>query len=170
LVRVSYSRLGPKHRLQSWVKLLALVSSDEDRPWRSLTLGRPEGWGRADFDASRLGPLDHRAHAWLRELVAIRDEGMVAPLPLPLKTSLQYARHRRTQMAPEVALDKAGFLWRKDGRFPGEIADAEHVLVWGERSPLPGASEPGEGTEGSRLGSLAMRVWDPLLESEVGSW
>ncbi|WP_322937313.1 exodeoxyribonuclease V subunit gamma [Nocardioides bizhenqiangii] len=170
LVRVSYSRLGPKHRLQSWVKLLALVSSDEDRPWRSLTLGRPEGWGRADLDASRLGPLDHRAHAWLRDLVAVRDEGLVAPLPLPLKTSLQYARHRRTQMAPEVALDKVGFLWRKDGKFPGEVADAEHVLVWGERSPLPGASGPGEGAERSRLGALAMRVWDPLLESEVGSW
>jgi exodeoxyribonuclease V gamma subunit len=169
LVRVSYSRLGPKHRLHSWVKMFALAAGDEDRAWRSLTIGRPEGWG-GDLDVSRLAPLDHRAIGWLRDLVAIRDEGLLAPLPLPLKTSLQYARHRRTQMEPGAALVKAGFLWRRDGKFDGEIADAEHVLVWGERSPLPGEREPGAGAETSRFGELAMRVWSPLLESEVGSW
>jgi len=169
LVRVSYSRLGPKHRLHSWIKLLALTASDEDRAWRSLAIGRPEGWG-GDLDVSRLAPLDHRALAWLRDLAAIRDEGLLAPLPLPLKSSLQYARNRRTQMEPGAALVKAGFLWRRDGKFEGEVADVEHVLVWGERAPLPGEREPGAGAETSRFGDLAMRVWSPLLESEVGSW
>ncbi|GAB4010866.1 exodeoxyribonuclease V subunit gamma [Nocardioides ultimimeridianus] len=169
LVRVSYSRLGPKHRLHSWVKLLALAASDEDRPWRALTIGRPEGWGRADVDLSRIAPLDQRATAWLRDLVALRDEGMAAPLPLPLKTSLQYARARRTRTDADAALDRAGFLWRRDGKFAGEVADVENVLVWGERAPLPGR-EPADGTETSRFGALAMRVWGPLLESEVGSW
>ncbi|HJQ06516.1 MAG TPA: exodeoxyribonuclease V subunit gamma [Nocardioides sp.] len=169
LVRVSYSRLGPKHRLHSWVKLLALAASDEDRPWRGLTIGRPEGWGRADVEVSRIAPLDQRAITWLRALVAIRDEGLVEPLPLPLKTSLQYARARRTRTDADAALDRAGFLWRRDGKFEGEVGDVEHVLVWGARSPLPGR-EPVDGPETSRFGDLAMRVWGPLLESEVGSW
>ncbi|GAB2972567.1 exodeoxyribonuclease V subunit gamma [Nocardioides montaniterrae] len=170
LVRVTYSRLGPKHRLHSWIKLLALTASDEDRPWRSLAIGRPEGWGKADFDASRLAPLDHRALGWLRDLVAIRDEGMREPLPLPLKTSLQYARLRRTREDSGSALDKVVWVWRKDGKFPGEVADPENVLVWGERSDLPGRTVPGGAGETSRFGELAMRVWSPLLESEVGSW
>ncbi|WP_183095081.1 exodeoxyribonuclease V subunit gamma, partial [Nocardioides stalactiti] len=170
LVRVSYSKLGPKHRLHSWVKLLALTASDADRPWRSLAIGRPEGWGRSEVEVSRLAPLDHRAVGWLRDLVAIRDEGLAAPLPLPLKTSLQYARNRRTHMEPDVAFGKARFLWRKDGRYDGEVADAEHVVVWGDRAPLPGEDRRTEGPETTRFGSLAMRVWAPLLESEVGSW
>jgi exodeoxyribonuclease V gamma subunit len=169
LVRVSYSRLGAKHRLQSWVRLLALAASDEDHSWRSLTVGRPQ-WSRDSVDVSRLGPLDHRALGWLRDLVALRDEGLRSPLALPLKTSLGYARNRRTGMDADTALDKAGWLWRKDGKYDGEVADAEHVLVWGERSRLPGAERVGDGPEPSRFGQVALRVWAPLLESEVGSW
>ncbi|MEZ0577249.1 exodeoxyribonuclease V subunit gamma [Nocardioides sp. MH1] len=170
LVRVSYSRLGPKHRLHSWIKLLALTASDADRPWRSLTIGRAEQ-ARADLDVSRLAPLDHRATDWLRELVAIRDQGLVEPLPLPLKTSLKYARARRTHTDASAALDRADFQsWRYDGRFDGERLEPEHVLVWGDKAALPGVGEPGEGEEPHRFGALAMRVWSPLLESEVGSW
>ena len=33
LVPVHYSRLGAKHRLASWVWLLALTASDDDRNW-----------------------------------------------------------------------------------------------------------------------------------------
>ncbi len=170
LVRVSYSRLGPKHRLHSWVKLLALTASDEDKAWRSLAIGRPER-ARTDVEVSRLAPLDHRALGWLRDLVAIRDEGLLAPLPLPLKTSLKYARSRRTRTDASVAIDRVDFQsWRYDGKFDGERTDAEHVLVWGDKAPLPGTGEPGEGSEPTRFGALAMRVWSPLLESEVGSW
>jgi exodeoxyribonuclease V gamma subunit len=170
LVRVSYSRLGPKHRLHSWIKLLALTASDEDKAWRSLAIGRPER-SRADVEVSRLAPLDHRARGWLRELVAIRDEGLTEPVPLPLKSSLKYARARRTRTDASVALNRADFQsWRYDGNFEGERTDAEHVLVWGDRAPLPGAGPPGEGDEPTRFGALAMRVWSPLLDCEVGSW
>jgi len=170
LVRVSYSRLGPKHRLHSWIKLLALTASNEDKAWRSLTIGRPER-ARVEFEVSRLAPLDHRARGWLRDLIAIRDEGLLAPLPLGLKTSLKYARARRTNTDASVALDRADFqCWRYDGQFDGERTEAEHILAWGDKAPMPGVSEPGDDTEPTRFGALAMRVWGPLLESEVGSW
>ena len=61
LVSVTYSRLGPKHRLASWVRLLALAASDDDRSWTAHTLGRPHSRSRDDIAVSLLGPLDHTA-------------------------------------------------------------------------------------------------------------
>ncbi|WP_028660174.1 exodeoxyribonuclease V subunit gamma [Nocardioides insulae] len=166
LVPVSYSRLGPKHRLASWVRLLALAASDEDRSWRSYTIGRPENFrANKSFDASQLGPLDETAPVLLRDLVVLRDQGLCEPVPLPLKSSLQYARQRRTRADAEAALDKAMWEWRRSG---GEREDAEHVRVWGERAPLPGRDRPGT-HETSWFGEVAMQVWSPLLRAEVGS-
>lgn len=169
LLRVSYSRLGAKHRLHSWIKLLALTASDEDSAWRSLTIGRAERGG-ADVDCSRIGLLDHRSREWLRELVALRDEGLREPLPLPLKTALAYTRNRRTMMAADEALHRARRLWTKDGRYDGEQAAPGHVLVWGPRAPLPGVDRDGDEHEPTRFGAVAVRVFGPLLASEVGSW
>lgn len=175
LVPVSFSRLGATHRLQSWIQLLALAASDEDRAWSAHTVGRPaNGRSRTPYGLSQLGPLDHRARDLLRDLVALRDAGLSEPLPFPLKASLTYARHRRTQASIDEAVDKAGWDWR-DGRFPGECSDAEQVRAWGVRAPIPGlgevplASEAYDG-ETHRFGALAMRVWSPLLVAEQGSW
>jgi exodeoxyribonuclease V gamma subunit len=96
---------------------------------------------------------------------------MLAPLPLPLKTSLKYARARRTHTDASVALDRADFqCWRYDGKFDGERTDAEHVMVWGDKASMPGVGDPGDDKEPTRFGAIAMRVWGPLLVSEVGSW
>jgi exodeoxyribonuclease V gamma subunit len=175
LVPVSYSRLGAAHRLQSWIRLLALTATDEDRSWTAHTLGRPaNSRSRDPFSVSLLGPLDHRATAVLRELVELRDRGLCEPLPLPLKASLSYARVRRTMATQDEALRKAGWDW-DDGRFPGEQSLAAHVRVWGPGAPLPGLGEPprpGEEVDGetTRFGALAMRLWGPLLVAEQGSW
>src|SRR4051794_22475601 len=75
LVSVTYSRLGPKHRLASWVRLLSLAASDEDRSWTAHTIGRPHSRSRDDTAVSLLGPLDHTAVDRLRDLVALRDRG-----------------------------------------------------------------------------------------------
>ncbi|UDY23308.1 exodeoxyribonuclease V subunit gamma [Nocardioides sp. Kera G14] len=160
MVTVHYSRLGASHRLQSWIRLLALAATDEDRAWSALTLGRAGGARGAAFSLSQLGPLDHTARAVLRDLVSLREEGLAMPLPLPLKTSLTYARHRRTGMDHDGALEKAGWDWR-DGKFPGEQSAAEHARAWGARAPLP---------EPDRFADLALRLWSPLLVAEQGSW
>ncbi|WP_121257242.1 exodeoxyribonuclease V subunit gamma [Nocardioides ferulae] len=175
LVPVSYSRLGATHRLQSWIQLLALAASDEDRSWTAHTLGRPtNSRAHAAFSASLLGPLDHTAIATLRDLVALRDLGLCEPLPLPLKASLAYARARRTQASHDEAVLKAGWDW-DDGRFPGECSDPVNLRVWGPQAPLPGLDAgPGEGEEHpgetTRFGALALRLWAPLLVAEQGSW
>ncbi|MEI7055070.1 exodeoxyribonuclease V subunit gamma [Nocardioides sp. CCNWLW239] len=175
LVPVTYSRLGAKQRIESWLQLVALAASDEDRAWSAWTLGRPgNSRSRTPFGLSQLGPLDHTAIDVLRDLVRLRDKGLSAPLPLPLKTSLAYARQRRTQAGVDDALYKAGWEWN-DGRFEGEESDVEQVRAWGAKSAIPGLGdppEPGEEFDGetSRFGALAMRVWSPLLTAEQGSW
>jgi exodeoxyribonuclease V gamma subunit len=121
-----------------------------------------------------LGPLDHTSIGVLRRLVALRDRGLRAPLPLPLKASLGYARARRTHADVADALVKAGYDW-KDGRFPGEQSEPAALKVWGRIDELPEVGErpgPGEDFPGEtgRFGALAMAVWSPLFEAEQGSW
>jgi exodeoxyribonuclease V gamma subunit len=175
LVPVGYSRLGARHRLESWVQLLALAASDEDRPWTAYTLGRPtNSRSRTPYSLSQLGPLDHTARDVLADLVALRDRGLTEPLPLPLKASLAYARQRRTRAGHDDAVVKAGWDWA-DGRYPGECSDPEQARAWGPAAPLPGLGEaPREGEEypgeSTRFGALAMRLWSPLLTAEQGSW
>ncbi len=176
LVPVGYSRLGPTHRLQSWLRLLALSASDPDHNWTAHTLGRPaNSRSRERHALSLLGPLDdYTARGLLRTLVDLRDRGSCEPLPLPLKSSFTYARQRRTRATHDEAVLKAGWDW-KDGRFPGEQSDAAHQRAWGPRAGLPGLDRgpgPGEESEGetTRFGALAMRLWSPLLGAEQGSW
>jgi exodeoxyribonuclease V gamma subunit len=174
LVPVHYSRLGAKHRIASWVHLLALAASDDDRNWTAHTLGRPHSRSRESVATSLLGPLDHSARDVLRDLVTLRDHGLRAPLPLPLKASLAYARARRTHADVPDALVKAGYDWR-DSKFPGEQSEPAVLKIWGrlEEPPevrdTPPAGEEFPGETG-RFGALAMRVWSPLIEAEQGSW
>jgi exodeoxyribonuclease V gamma subunit len=175
LAPVTYSRLGATHRLQSWIRLLALTATDDDHNWTAHTLGRPaNSRSREAFSASLLGPLDHTATGALRDLVDLRDRGLCEPLPLPLKASLSYARARRTRATHDEAIVKAGWDWA-DGRFEGEQSQAAHRRVWGPGARLPGLGEPphdGEGFEGetTRFGALSLRLWSPMLTAEQGSW
>jgi exodeoxyribonuclease V gamma subunit len=176
LVAVSFSRLAGRNRLQTWIRLLALAVSDDDRPWVAYTLGRPASpRSPRTWQGSRQGPLDHTAVDLLRDLVVLRDRGLTEPLPLPVKASVAYAEARRTSADPADARFRAGQKWtgprRTDGRFEGESADPEHVRVHGPEAPLPATGEeprPGEEHPGetTRFGALAMRVWSPLLENE----
>ncbi|WP_151083770.1 exodeoxyribonuclease V subunit gamma [Nocardioides cynanchi] len=174
LVPVHFSRLGAKHRLASWVWLLALSASDDDRNWTAHTLGRPtNSRSRDTHGTSLLGPLDHTALEVLRDLVALRDAGLREPLPVPLKTSLRYARARRARADVADALEKAGYEWSSS--FGGDRDADAAVRVWGRGAALPGVAEvPGPGEEfageTSRFGALALRVWSPLIQAEQGGW
>ncbi len=172
LVTVTYSRLAAKHRLRSWLDLLALSAGHPDESWTTHAIGR----GRGAIAVAECGPLDHCAEAWLRELVALYDRGMREPLPLPLKTAAVYAdeaHRRRTGAGRNDPLWKARREWETD-RFsptgiPGEDADPAHVQAFGEHAPFecllaaPRADEDWN-DEPHRLGQYAVRLWQPLLD------
>ena len=167
IVNVSYSSLAAKHRLRSWLDLLALSCAHPDSSWTAHTLGR----GRAGTGHAMVGPLDHRAEQWLREVVDLYDRGMREPLPLPVKTACAYAEALRSGDSGDAEL-KARRTWETD-RFsptgiPGEDADPAHVQVYGEHARLEALMTPPRddedwNTEPHRLGRYALRLWQPLL-------
>jgi exodeoxyribonuclease V gamma subunit len=171
LVRVSYSSLAAKHRLRSWIDLLALTVGQPDESWTAHALGR----GRAATAQAQAGPLDHRAETWLRDLVDIYDRGMCEPLPLPVKTACAYAEevHKQQQGGNGNPSWKAKQAWTTDrfnaNAIPGEDADPAHVQVFGEHAALECLlTEPREDEcwngERHRLGQYAWRLWQPLLD------
>lgn len=159
-VTVTYSKLGAKHRLQAWVTLVALAAGAPGREWEAYCIGRgPRGGVHAMGYRPPEQPL-----SVLRDLVAIYDAGRCEPLPLPLKTSLEWARARQfDDPVPERGAESE---WRfeKDG--------AEHVEVWGPAAPLqvlldpPRPDEVAVRGETTRLGAYASRLWQPLLDAE----
>lgn len=159
VVRVEYSRLKAKHRLRAWVQLLALTAAHPGRSWTAVTVGRgPGGAAR-----SMLGPVDPGlARRTLADLVALRREGLRAPLPLPTDAAAVYARNRARGVVPANAFAAAESEW---SRF--EHAEAPHVFVrGGAGGPLVVRPEPGSGDEPTRFGELAVRLWAPLLDHE----
>jgi exodeoxyribonuclease V gamma subunit len=173
ILSMTYSKLGAKQRLRLWVELVALTAAQPDREWRAVAVGRgPRGPKR-----SLLGPLSPaEAETALGELVALYRAGLLSPLPLPVKSGADYAFLRGTGTRAAGARIGAQKSWLS-GRFPGEQADAEHVLVYGPDAPFSVLTDqpagPGEGGAGwpgdetDRFGLLARRLWDRLLANET---
>jgi exodeoxyribonuclease V gamma subunit len=161
LVTVNYSRLGPKHRLQAWLELLALTVSHPGRSWQAVTIGRAH--------RSRLGPVPAEwAAQVLADLVDLFRIGMCEPLPLGPKTAAEYARIRFEGKSISVLRDKLERAWKEERdlayeKFFGVGATLDDLM----RVPSIPAEERGSLAEPSRLGTLARRVWHPLLSSEV---
>ena len=158
VVSLGYSRLKPRQRLLGWLDLLALSAALPDESWTSHAVGRE----RAGPKRALAGPLDHRAAEWLRDLVALRDEGLDRPLPLPLATSAAWAEaHARELLgddrSPTAAARRA---WETDPHndygILGEDADAYHQRIHGESAPVERLLDAG-------LATYAWRVWEPLL-------
>jgi exodeoxyribonuclease V gamma subunit len=173
LLSLTYSRLAARHRLLAWIDLVALTVAQPDRDWRAVVVGRGRGKSaqRSMFDP--LAPAD--AADALDELVALYRAGLRSPLPLPVKTAAAYAERRNHSDTP-TAREGAAREWLND-RFPGEQADAEHVLLYGEAAPLTVLTtqrpEDGEGGQGwhrdetDRFGLLARRLWGRILDGET---
>ncbi|MEQ6902101.1 exodeoxyribonuclease V subunit gamma [Nocardioides sp. YIM 152588] len=158
VVTLSYSRMKAKHRLEAWVDALALAATYPDENWTTHAVARE----KAGPKRALAGPLDHRAGGWLRDLVALHDEGMTRPLPIPVATAAAWAEatFRNRLGDPIDPRAEASRAWVTDPHHPygieGEDAEQAHRLVLG----------PGAGLDaliGLGLPDLAWRLWEPLL-------
>lgn len=157
-VSVAYSRLGPKHRLSSWIELLALTVTEPDREWRAVTIGRR--------GCSILGPVPAKiAGLLLADLVDLYRTGLDAPLPLPPKASCEYARLSVAGRSIEPLLGKIAQLYGEDldPSYEQVIGpDLEHLMA----EPARPEERRGDIDEPTRFGALARRLWQPLLRGE----
>ncbi len=181
LLATSYSRVAAKHRLASWVKLLAATATAPERALSAATVGRaPHNAPETAVTVARIAPL--AADATRREAVALEqlavlmdlyDRGMREPLPLPCASASAYARAATGGGDPVAA---ARTEWESGWSYPREDCDLEHQLVFGGQVTLeelmalaPGETEAGAGwtlAESSRFGRLARRLWQGLLDRE----
>ncbi|MET9024683.1 exodeoxyribonuclease V subunit gamma [Nocardia sp. NPDC004168] len=171
LVRTTFSRLAPKHRIGAWVSLLALTVT-EDRSWRAVSTGRGQ-FGRPTWRCELTAPDAPAAGEILRSLVALRDEGLTEPLPVAPAATAVYAerRFRGASTDDAIAAAEREFNGGPNGPGPfGDHTDRHLRYVWGPAPRLEdlmaapaAAGEPGEST---RFGALARRMWAPLLAAE----
>ncbi|TIC85046.1 exodeoxyribonuclease V subunit gamma [Nocardioides sp. GY 10113] len=158
VVTLSYSRLKPKQRLEAWVDVLALSAAYPDENWTAHAVARE----RSGPKRALTGPLDHRATEWLRGLVALHDEGMTRPLPLPVGTAATWAEaHQRTLWGDPVDVRAAARkVWVTDPHnaygIEGEDAEPAHRLAFGAGAGLDTLLDLG-------LADVAWRLWEPLL-------
>lgn len=170
VVRATYSRLAPKHRLRAWVQLLALVAAHPGRAWSTATVGRPDHSRPGAYVARLRPPSPEEAVAILDQLVHLHALALREPLPVPVPVACTYATSRAAGDSPDMALVNARRAWDGD-QFLRE--DAHHVICWGSGASLddilvtPTESERAWFPQDpSRLGVLARRVWEPLLAHE----
>ncbi|GAA4346361.1 exodeoxyribonuclease V subunit gamma [Angustibacter luteus] len=170
LLRSVYSRVSGKHRLRAWVQLLALVASEPDRAWRAVTVGRSAGRSASSTAMGLRTPDPAWAAQRLEELVRLRERATRELLPMPVDTALAYAQSRFAGDAEVQALEDARRVWKSGF----EASDEYHELGWGPGAALDdllGTPDPTEQKwwpqDSSRLGVLARRVWQPLLDHET---
>lgn len=166
LVRSSYSRLGAKHRLAAWARLLAVAAS-EPGEWSAITIGRASG-ARPPRRSRLTAP--HDPVSVLRDLVELRDRGLSSPIPISTGTASSYAEKRFGGGSVEDGYESAAWAWR--GEF-GDGQDRSLRYVHGPTlslqtllAPTPLADETDPSNEPSRFGLLARNLWDPLLSAE----
>ncbi|MFD6396209.1 exodeoxyribonuclease V subunit gamma [Nocardia sp. NPDC060249] len=171
LVRTTYSRLAPKHRLASWVSLLALAAT-EDRSWQAISTGRGQFRSRPVARSVITAPEAPAALAILRDLVRLRDEGLCEPLPCAPAATAAYAERRFRGDSVADALLAAEHAFDGGPNGPGKFGDhTDRYLryVWGRAPRFAGlateSSRPGE-PESTHFGALARRWWAPLLAAE----
>jgi exodeoxyribonuclease V gamma subunit len=160
IVHVSYSKLGAKHRLQSWLELLALTVTDPSRNWRAVTIGRGGCSQLRAVDAMWAGRV-------LADLFDLRATGLREPIPFSPKASAEYAALRLRDRNPALYRRQLDRLWAEDRdkayeRFFGTGASFDAMLA----QPSIPSEVRGSLAEPSRFGTLARRVFQPLLAVE----
>lgn len=170
VVAVSFSRLSARHRLVAWLELLALTVAHPDRPWRAVCVGRR--------GTTVIGPVEPAwAERALADLVEVQQLGLREPLPFAPKTSALYSQIRRTGQEPtkpqwsdiskEWAQECDDSYARFFGNDPQGRGRSGLELLLAE--PARPGEELGALVEPTRFGTLARRVFDPLLYVEAQS-
>ena len=180
---VTYSRVNARHRLQAYVRWLALTAAHPDRAFAAVTVGqaRRGASDSATITIARIPPLaDHpavrseRVRSPLATLIDLYDRGMREPLPLACMTSAAYAIATHNGADAEKAARNE---WESGWAFPKEDAELEHQLVRGDISSFdelkaepPRPDEQGDGwddAETTRFGRYSVRLWNGLLQTEA---
>ncbi|MDO5740885.1 MAG: exodeoxyribonuclease V subunit gamma, partial [Ornithinimicrobium sp.] len=171
-LRVTSSSLKAKHRMQAWLRALALAGSG--RGAHSHVIAK-YSWGRGDKGPVHLSyapPSPQDAARILGELADLRDRGLQEVLPLPTETSWTWADQYRRVGRESSAHAKASHAGWVSDRYPKEQDDPSWLRVLGRQIPLDElAGAPmdderwAEGVQ-SRLGQLALRAWGPLMDAE----
>jgi exodeoxyribonuclease V gamma subunit len=184
LLNATFSRLQPRHRLASWVRLLALSAAHPEQRYEAVMIGRGDAESDTAVLIARVPMLaadpDSRqrlARTLLEQLLDLRTRGLREPLPLPPLAAAAYAQSLFAGAADGEALAAAQALWRPAYGEGGEDAEPEHRLAFGEAlrfaellERMPLADERGQGwaeQATSRFARCARRLWDPLLEREL---
>ena len=173
LVTASYSKLGPKHRIAAWVRLVVLAAHTGETDWQAVTLGRADHDIRRAREAVATVPEDPAA--LLLELLELRAAGLREPLPLVTQASCAYAQEHRWN--PDEAADNARDAWTSTGsgayRKNRENSEPAVRCVYGEHAPfdvlwdLPALTGQQWPDAPNLFVQLALRVWQPLLDHET---
>ncbi|MBF4163483.1 exodeoxyribonuclease V subunit gamma [Nocardioides acrostichi] len=156
VISAGYSALKAKQRLSIWVDLLALAAAFPDEHWTGHAIGKGSGRG-GHADGYVQGPLDDRALGWLRDLVALRTEGLTRPVPLPVETSAA----RAAQLLDRRGARNPRDTWEgsDSSPVPGERDDPWNARAFGSATTLTQLCESG-------LDERCTRIWEPLLGQE----
>ncbi|MEU8901694.1 exodeoxyribonuclease V subunit gamma [Nocardia sp. NPDC048505] len=172
LVRTTFSRLAPKHRIAAWVALLALAAT-EDRSWRAVTTGRGQ-FHRPAWRSALTAPDRPAAVTVLRDLVKLRDAGLCEPLPITPTATAAYAERRFRGSSAEEAFSAAEREFNGGPNGPGAFGDHtdRHLrYIWGPAPRLDdlmtAPAPAGDANETTHFGALARRLWTPLLAAET---
>ena len=97
--RVSYSTSKPSHRVAAWLDLVALVATDPNTDWRSVTVNNDKNKPPVVFDlvpTSPVGDKDRVANAVEAVEVAVDCYRRGLAEPIPLFANLSHALHEGT--------------------------------------------------------------------------
>lgn len=162
LAGVTFSRLGPRHRIGAWVRLLALAVQYPDSRWRAVTLGRGQ-FSRPAWQSVLTPPLGgpDGARTALRALVELRDSGLCEPLPIAAGASSAYAARIAGGSTEEEALEAAA---KEFNSGFGDQSERHLRFVFG---PAPDFATIFTGDILDRFTGLARMMWEPLLAMET---
>ncbi len=160
LLQVEFSGLQPRHRIDAWLRLLALAVAEDAQP-RAVVIGKSRS-------VALSAPPRAQAAELLGRYLAIYRLGLSRALPAPPRTCERLAKLRRRGFTTQDVDELAGAVkqvweWDNDPHWSAFFGFPELLRIPAASVELPG---PATG-EADLLPALAQLIWGPLLEAEV---